>query len=87
MRREDFERAQSIMRRKEDYREKADALIEAMKAVETSGKKDDADKLSAIILELMKTTPGKQTISDILTEIHRKLMDAQQELDKMFDAI
>ena len=87
MQKEDFERAQRILARIDEYEKMDAALRSAAQKVKKEHKKSDADELAALIMELVETKENEILLDYIVSTFALRFDELKCKLRKEFEEL
>lgn len=87
MKKELYARASHLRHRIEEWEKQMQTLEDARKRVINSKKKEDADALAALIMELVKTEEGNHVVDYLTGVVISDLKKVINEYEKMFEEL
>ena len=87
MKKELYARAAYLRHRIEEWDKQMQTLEDARKRVINTKKKEDAEALVALIMELVKTEEGNSVITYLTEFVVRDLKHVREDYEKMFEEL
>ena len=87
MKREDFDRAQRLLARLDEYEKMDVALRMVAQKVKKEHRKSDADELAALIMKLVETKEGVTLLDYIISTFVLKFDDMKRKIRKEFEEL